>query len=126
MCRLHELPVCALVGILGVIVDTPAIGIVAFCKTPIMLFKGWRRILEDLVTRHGPCLEAACVPFAGLALVFWPFVVVASALTAFICGPFLGLYSAVVVYQVSFFLLPTLLQLRMGSKSREWFVRSFA
>lgn len=96
---LHELPVCALVGILGVIVDTPAIGIVAFCKTPIMLFKGWRRILEDLVTRHGPCLEAACVPFAGLALVFWPFVVVASALTAFICSPFLGLYSAVVVYQ---------------------------
>ncbi|KAG0631565.1 hypothetical protein M758_1G262900 [Ceratodon purpureus] len=96
---LHELPLCALVGLLGVLVDTPAITIVAFCKMPIMLIKGWRRLLGDLVTRHGPCMEAACVPFAGLALVFWPFVVVASALTALICSPILGLYSAVVVYQ---------------------------
>lgn len=101
-CRLHELPVCILVGILGVIIDTPAIGIVAFCKVPIMLIKGWHRLLEDLVTRHGPCLEAACVPFAGLALVFWPFVVLSAAFTAFLCSPFLGLYSAVVVYQVCF------------------------
>ena len=99
-CRLHELPLCALVGLLGVIVDTPAIGIVALFKMPIMLVKGWRRLLQDLVTRHGPCMEAACVPFAGLALVFWPFVVVAAAFTALICSPALGLYSAVVVYQV--------------------------
>lgn len=106
--RLHELPLCVLVGILGVIIDTPAIGIVAFCKMPIMLIKGWHRLLQDLVTRHGPCLEAACVPFAGLALVFWPFVVVASAITAFICSPFLGLYSGVVVYQVCFWCLPSL------------------
>lgn len=108
LCRLHELPLCALVGVLGVIVDTPAIGIVAFFKMPIMLIKGWRRLLHDLVTRHGPCMEVACVPFAGLALVFWPFVVVASALTAFICSPILGLYSAVVVYQVCVFIVSTL------------------
>jgi hypothetical protein len=44
-------------------------------------------------------LEAACVPFAGLAIAFWPFIVVMSALTALVCSPFLGLYSAVVVYQ---------------------------
>lgn len=40
------------------------------------------------------------MPFAGLALVLWPLIVVASALTAFLCSPFFGLYSAVVVYQV--------------------------
>lgn len=99
-CRLHELPLCALVGILGVIIDTPAIVVVAFCKTPLMLIKGWHRLLQDLVTRHGSCLDAACVPFAGLALAFWPFVVVASALTAFTCSPLVGLYAAVIVYQV--------------------------
>jgi len=98
--RLHELPLCALVGILGVIIDTPAIAIVAFCKMPLMLIKGWHRLLQDLVTSHGRCLEAACVPFAGLALAFWPFVVVASALTAFTCSPLVGLYAAVIVYQV--------------------------
>lgn len=98
--RLHELPLCALVGLLGVLVVTPAIGIVALCKMPIMLYKGWRRLLGDLVTRNGSCLEAACVPFGGLALVFWPLIVVLSALTAFLCSPFFGLYSAVVVYQV--------------------------
>jgi hypothetical protein len=97
--KLHELPVCAVVGLLGLVVDTPAITIMAFCKMPIMLYKGWRRLLEDLVTRHGPCLEAACVPFAGLAFILWPFVVVMSAITALLCSPFLGLFSAVVVYQ---------------------------
>jgi hypothetical protein len=107
-CRLHELPLCVLVGLLGVIVDTPAIIIVAFCKMPIMLIKGWHRLLRDLVTRHGPCMEAACVPFAGLALVFWPFVVVASAITAVICSPILGLYSAVVVDQVCVYVTSTL------------------
>ncbi len=99
-CRLHELPLCAIVGLLGIVVDTPAIGIVALCKMPIMLYKGWRRLLLDLVDRNGSCLEAACVPFAGLAIVFWPLIVVASALTAFLCSPFFGLYSAAVVYQV--------------------------
>lgn len=99
-CRLHELPLCAFVGLLGVLVDTPAIGIVALCKMPIMLYKGWRRFLGDLFTRNGSCLEAACVPLAGLAILFWPLVVVVSALTAFLCSPFFGLYSAVVVYQV--------------------------
>ena len=108
MCRLHELPVCAIVGLVGVLFDTPAISIMAFCKMPIMLYKGWSRLLEDLLTRNGPCLEAACVPFAGLALLLWPFVVVMSALTALICSPFLGLFSAVVVYQVCDFVSFTL------------------
>lgn len=102
------LPVCVLVGIIGVIVDTPAISIMAVLKMPIMLYKGWRRLMEDLVTRHGPCLEAACVPFAGLALIFWPFVVVMSAFTAFLCSPLIGLFSAIVVYQVCDFVSFTL------------------
>ena len=103
VCRLKELPACVFVGVLGVLVDTPAISLVALCKSPVMLFKGWGRLFRDLVGRHGPCLEAACVPFAGLALVLWPLVVGAAFLTAVFCSPFLGLFGAVVVYQVCSF-----------------------
>jgi hypothetical protein len=103
VCRLKELPACVFVGVLGVLVDTPAISLVALCKSPVMLLKGWGRLFRDLVGRHGPCLEAACVPFAGLALVLWPLVVVAAFLTAVLCSPFLGLFGAVVVYQVCSF-----------------------
>lgn len=65
-----------------------------------MLYKGWRKLLGELVSRNGSCLEAACVPFAGLAIVFWPLIVVASAVSAILCSPLMGLYSAIVVYQV--------------------------
>lgn len=87
-------------GILGLLADAPAISLVAVGKSPWMLIKGWQRLVQDSVGRHGPCLDAACVPFAGLAIVFWPLVVAVSVLCAIICSPFFGLFGAVVVYQV--------------------------
>lgn len=85
---------------LGLIADTPLITLVAVVKSPFLLFKGWSRLLHDLLGRHGACLEAACVPFAGLALLLWPAVVVASVLLAIVSSPLLGLFGAVIVYQV--------------------------
>lgn len=88
------------IGLLGLVVDIPAISLVALAKSPLLLYKGWARLLQDLVGRHGPCLEAACVPFAGLALVLWPVVVIATVASAIVSSPLLGLFGAVVVYQV--------------------------
>lgn len=99
--RLLELPGCLAVALLGLVADIPLITMVALAKSPFMLFKGWGRLLHDLVGRHGACLEAACVPFAGLALVLWPVVVVVSVLFAIVSSPILGLFGAVIVYQVS-------------------------
>lgn len=98
--RLLELPACLAVAVLGLVADTPLITLVALAKSPFLLFKGWSRLLHDLVGRHGACLEAACVPFAGLALILWPAVVVVFVLMAIISSPILGLFGAVVVYQV--------------------------
>lgn len=65
-----------------------------------MLFKGWKRLLEDLVGREGPFLEAVCVPFAGLAIILWPLAVVGAVICAVISSFFLGLYAGVIVHQV--------------------------
>ncbi|XP_024379396.1 uncharacterized membrane protein At3g27390 [Physcomitrium patens] len=97
--KLLELPACLAVAVLGLIADTPLITLVAVVKSPFLLFKGWSRLLHDLLGRHGACLEAACVPFAGLALLLWPAVVVASVLLAIVSSPLLGLFGAVIVYQ---------------------------
>ncbi|KAG0572069.1 hypothetical protein KC19_VG065400 [Ceratodon purpureus] len=97
--KLLELPACVAVAVLGLVADTPLITLVALAKSPFLLFKGWSRLLHDLIGRHGACLEAACVPFAGLALVLWPVVVVVFVLLAIISSPILGLFGAVVVYQ---------------------------
>lgn len=98
--RLLELPSCLAVAVLGLIADTPLITLVALAKSPLLLFKGWGRLLHDLIGRHGACLEAACVPFAGLALILWPVVTVVAVLFAILASPILGLFGAVVVYQV--------------------------
>ena len=98
--RLLELPACLAVAVLGLLADTTLITLVALVKSPLLLFKGWGRLLHDLIGRHGACLEAACVPFAGLALVLWPVVTVVAVLLAIISSPILGLFGAVVVYQV--------------------------
>lgn len=98
--RLLELPACLAVAVLGLLADTLLITLVALVKSPLLLFKGWGRLLHDLIGRHGACLEAACVPFAGLALVLWPVVTVVAVLLAIISSPILGLFGAVVVYQV--------------------------
>ncbi|KAG0594583.1 hypothetical protein M758_UG090400 [Ceratodon purpureus] len=97
--KLLELPACVAVAVLGLVADTPLITLVALAKSPFLLFKGWSRLLHDLIGRHGACLEAACVPFAGLALILWPVVVVVFVLLAIISSPILGLFGAVVVYQ---------------------------
>ncbi|CAM6089830.1 unnamed protein product [Calypogeia fissa] len=97
--KLLEIPGCVLVAVLGVLLDVPVITGVAMVKAPIMLFKGWDRLVKDLWGRQGPFLEAVCVPFAGLAIVLWPLVVAASILASIAAAPFLGLYGAVIVYQ---------------------------
>ncbi|BBN14826.1 hypothetical protein MPTK1_6g14800 [Marchantia polymorpha subsp. ruderalis] len=94
-----EVPGCIFVAVLGVLVDVPVMTAISFGKSPVMLLKGWQRLLKDLWGRQGPFLEAVCVPFAGLAIVLWPLVVVISFLCAVLASPFLGLYGAVVVYQ---------------------------
>lgn len=85
--------------------DVAVITAVALWKSPYMLFKGWKRLLEDLIGREGPFLETACVPFAGLAILLWPLAVVAGVVASFLSSFFLGLYSAAIVYQVLYCLL---------------------
>ncbi|KAG9448494.1 hypothetical protein H6P81_008459 [Aristolochia fimbriata] len=99
--KLLMLPSCFLVGLLSVLIDVPTITAVALWKSPYMLFKGWKRLFEDLIGREGPFLETVCVPFAGLAIILWPIAVVGAVICAFICSFFLGLYGAVVVHQES-------------------------
>lgn len=69
-----------------------------------MLFKGWHRLLHDLIGREGPFLETICVPFAGLAILLWPLAVVGAVLGSMVSSIFLGAYAAVVVYQVKLML----------------------
>lgn len=94
------MPNCLLVILLGILVDVPLITAVAIWKSPCMLFKGWKRMFEDLIGREGPFLETVCVPFAALAIILWPLAVVGAVISAFFASFFLVLYSAVVVHQV--------------------------
>ena len=102
--RLTKLPNCLLAVLIGLLVDVPMITVVALWKSPYMLFKGWKRLLEDLIGREGPFLETVCVPFAGLSIVLWPLAVVGAMISAFFASFFVALYSAVIVHQVSFLL----------------------
>ncbi|XP_043693514.1 uncharacterized membrane protein At3g27390 [Telopea speciosissima] len=97
--KLWKLPACLFVSLLAVPVDVLLVTAVALWKSPLMLFKGWKRLLEDLIGREGPFLEAACVPFAGLAIILWPLAVVGAVISAFFCSFFLASYSGIVVYQ---------------------------
>ena len=97
-----DLPGCVLVGLLGVLLDVPFITLIAIAKSPFMLLRGWRRLLQDLVGREGPFLETVCVPVAGLAVLLWPLVVVVAVVCGMFSSVFIGLYGAVVVYQVFF------------------------
>lgn len=89
-----------LVGLLGILVDVPMVSLIALFKSPFMLFKGWHRLIHDLIGREGPFLETACVPFAGLAILLWPLAVLGAVLASCLSSFFLGAYAAVVVYQV--------------------------
>ena len=95
------MPSCIVVALLGLIVDIPLYTVIALIKSPYMLFKGWQRLLHDLISREGPFLETVCVPIAGLAILFWPLVVVGSVLLAIVSSIFVGLYGAVIVFQVA-------------------------
>lgn len=98
--RLAKLPSCLLVILIAVPVDVLLITAVALWKSPYMLFRGWKRLLEDLIGREGPFLETVCVPFAGLAIILWPLAVLGAVIGAIISSFFLALYSGVIVHQV--------------------------
>jgi hypothetical protein len=94
------LPAAVIAGVLGFIVDLPLISVIALCKSPYMLFKGWHRLFHDLIGREGPFLETMCVPIAGLVILVWPLAVSGAVLASMVASIFLGSYAGVVVYQV--------------------------
>jgi len=89
----------------GLIVEVPLFTAIAIVKSPYLLFKGWYRLLHDLISREGPFLETVCVPIAGLTIFVWPLVVIASILLAIFSSIFVGLYASIIVYQVCFITL---------------------
>ncbi|XP_010555921.1 PREDICTED: uncharacterized membrane protein At3g27390 [Tarenaya hassleriana] len=101
--RLFQLPGAFISGVLGIIVDFPIITLIALCKSPYMLFKGWSRLFHDLIGREGPFLETICVPIAGLVILLWPLAVVGSVLGSMVSSFFLGSYAGFVSYQESSF-----------------------
>ncbi|XP_022133439.1 uncharacterized membrane protein At3g27390-like [Momordica charantia] len=103
--RLLDFLGASIVGILGSVIDTPVILLIALYKCPFMLFKGWRRLFHDLISREGPFSETICVPFAALAILLWPLAVVGAFVGSIISSIFLGAYAGVIVYQESSFWL---------------------
>ncbi|KAF9608867.1 hypothetical protein IFM89_011905 [Coptis chinensis] len=97
--KVSQIPGCILVAILGIFVDVPFIAMIVIYKVPFMLFKGWHRLVRDLIGRSGPFLETVCVPFAGLSILLWPIAVALTSLAGICSGFFLGLYAAAVAYQ---------------------------
>ena len=80
LCRVVYVPVAILVGLLGFVVDFPVITVLAAMKSPYMLLKGWHSLFHDCIGREVPFLGNTCVPFVGLAILLWPFVVVGALL----------------------------------------------
>ncbi|XP_043712191.1 uncharacterized membrane protein At3g27390 [Telopea speciosissima] len=97
--RLIHVPACIVVGLMGLIVEIPLYTIIAIVKGPLMLFKGWHRLLHDLVTREGPFFETACIPVAGLTILLWPLIVIGSIFFSIFSSIFIGLYGSAIVYQ---------------------------
>lgn len=100
--RLLYIPLALVAVALGLLVDIPTITVIAACKFPYMLLKGWRRLFHDCIGREGPFLETICVPFAGLAILLWPMAVVGAFIGSMLASILLGAYSGIVVYQVKF------------------------
>ncbi|KAK6946176.1 hypothetical protein RJ641_013720 [Dillenia turbinata] len=67
--KVTQIPGCILSAILGVAVDVPMITLIMLYKSPILLFKGWKRLLHDLVGREGPFLETESSTKRGLLYV---------------------------------------------------------
>ncbi|KAI7979822.1 putative membrane protein [Camellia lanceoleosa] len=99
--KIAQIPGCIFCAILGVMVDVPFVTVIVLYKTPIMLFKGWHRLVQDLIGREGPFLETVCVPFAGLLILLWPAAVILSTFAGIVSSFFFGCYAAVVAYQES-------------------------
>lgn len=97
--RVVQIPGCILAGILGVLIDVPMISLIVLYKVPVMLYKGWRQLIRDLIGRSGPFLESVCVPFAGLMILLWPIAVVLAAVAGILSSFGLGLYAAAIAYQ---------------------------
>ncbi|XP_071710149.1 uncharacterized membrane protein At3g27390 [Rutidosis leptorrhynchoides] len=97
--RFIHVPACIIVGLLGLVIDVPLYTAIAVIKSPYMLFKGWQRLIHDLISREGPFLETACIPIAGLTILVWPIVVIGSVILAIVSSIFIGLYGSAVVYQ---------------------------
>ncbi|KAI8029731.1 putative membrane protein [Camellia lanceoleosa] len=97
--RFIHVPGCIIVGLMGLIVEIPLYTAIAIVKSPYMLFKGWHRLIHDLISREGPFLETACIPIAGLTILMWPLVVIGSIIFAVFSSFFIGLYGSVIVYQ---------------------------
>lgn len=99
-CRLIHVPGCIIVGIIGLVIDIPLFTAIAVIKSPYLLFKGWYRLAQDAINREGPFLEIACIPVAGLTILLWPIIVIGFVLMTIFSSIFIGLYGAVVVFQV--------------------------
>ncbi|XP_022158225.1 uncharacterized membrane protein At3g27390-like isoform X3 [Momordica charantia] len=97
--KVYEVAGCVLVAIVGIVVDFPIIPLLVLYKAPIMLVKGWHRLIQDLVGREGPFLETVCVPFAGLWILLWPFVVLLASFAGITSIIGFGCYAAVVAFQ---------------------------
>lgn len=97
------MPGCIFVGVMGLVVEIPLYTAIAIVKSPYMLFKGWHRLIHDLISREGPFLETACIPVAGLTILMWPLFVIGSIIMAIFSSFFIGLYGSVIVYQVHSF-----------------------
>jgi len=97
--RFIHVPGCIFVGVMGLVVEIPLYTAIAIVKSPYMLFKGWHRLIHDLISREGPFLETACIPVAGLTILIWPLFVIGSIIMAVFSSFFIGLYGSVVVYQ---------------------------
>ncbi|XP_002523561.3 uncharacterized membrane protein At3g27390 [Ricinus communis] len=97
--RFIHVPGFIMAGLVGLIVDIPLFTAIAIVKSPYMLFKGWLRLIHDLISREGPFLETACIPIAGLTILLWPLIVVGSILVTIFSSIFIGLYASVIVYQ---------------------------
>ncbi|KAG2566987.1 hypothetical protein PVAP13_7NG228000 [Panicum virgatum] len=103
--RLLDIPGALISAACGLLLDGIMFTLIALYKCPVMLFKGWKRLIQDMIGREGPFLETACVPFAGLAILLWPFAVVGAVLASILSSIPLGAYSAVVAYQESSFIM---------------------
>ena len=97
---MFDIPGALIAAACGLLLDGIMFTLIAFYKCPVMLFKGWKRLIQDMIGREGPFLETACVPFAGLAILLWPFAVVGAVLASILSSIPLGAYGAVVAYQV--------------------------